>query len=191
MNLANLKTECDTLQVALLPDLSLANDPTRADYTPEEQKKIAAYCVMTHAEFEFFVEHLLREKLINTIKNIETNSSKQIIPSLCHQYGKNKTNKKLKINEAQEWYLKILADNHGIKESNIERMVFPLGFEISDFDPTLIAELNSFGTTRGNFAHNSFTKVTRQIPNPKDINDRVNNILNMLKDFEAIIRIAS
>jgi hypothetical protein len=75
-------------------------------------------------------------------------------------------------------------ENHGIREKNLLRLLLPIGADLSSFDPILISELDGFGERRGVFAHSSaITHVTSR-PDPKDELDKVNNIVDLLKDVD-------
>ncbi|MEK6625295.1 MAG: HEPN domain-containing protein [Bdellovibrionota bacterium] len=188
MDIETLSKECEILKNALLPNLANANDPARPDYNEDEKKKIAAFCVMSHAELEFFVESLLRKKIEESITAIQNTPSDKVIPNLCFSFGKEKRKPSpFDINQAKEWYLKIIADNHGIKVSNLNSLLEPIGIHVNTLDQNLVSELNSFGADRGKFAHNSFTKVVREIPNPNDLYERVKRIITLLKVFEQTV----
>lgn len=83
-------------------------------------------------------------------------------------------------------FRKQIKDNHGIKEDNIKKLFGPLGYEINDFDITLISTLSSFGTLRGETAHTSATKTQQSLDQNTEI-CRINDLLNGILGFEEVI----
>ena len=59
------------------------------------------------------------------------------------------------IDLAQNQFLQRIKDNHGIKENNFYVLVLPTGIDPSELDATWIANLNNFGSLRGEVAHQS------------------------------------
>lgn len=184
MGITDLRYACDTLKTALLPDTKGGTD---LNFSEEQLHKISAYCVMMHAEIEFFIESVLRTHTSDVLKQFDTVPSTFLLPNLCFHYGQDNSLKDTTnlVRYAKEWYYEIIADNHGVKTDNIKKMLNPIGLSIDDFDQSLISELHSFGDTRGRFAHNSFKKVMQEIPNPDDIYDKMKRIIDLLVDFET------
>jgi hypothetical protein len=56
---------------------------------------------------------------------------------------------------------RILANN-GIREQNVSELLFPLGFTYTDLNSTLLASMDSFGSRRGNFAHQTIGRALTQ-----------------------------
>lgn len=82
----------------------------------------------------------------------------------------------------QEFYMHI-RDNHGVKEKNVLAMYLPLGAPNSAFGSTLLPNLDSFGSLRGEYAHNS-AKAVRAVPDPEVEFRRVNDLLDEIKVFD-------
>lgn len=75
-------------------------------------------------------------------------------------------------------------DNHGIRESNLLSILLPVGMESTELDPTLVADLDSFGRSRGEAAHSSTSgSRVRQSLDPKDEYRRV---LELISGMRAI-----
>lgn len=80
-----------------------------------------------------------------------------------------------RVDAAVQSYLSVITQNHGIKEENICKMLFPIGIEIRELDNVWLATIDSFGTMRGTIAHKSviaqqavdpateYTRLTNQI----------------------------
>ncbi|MGE3676242.1 MAG: hypothetical protein AB7K71_41615, partial [Polyangiaceae bacterium] len=63
------------------------------------------------------------------------------------------------VQKAQSIWRSVHRENHGIKEANILALFLPLGVPADAFDSTLLADLTSFGTSRGAVAHGSPLRV--------------------------------
>ena len=70
------------------------------------------------------------------------------------------------------------AENHGIRERNILRLLLPIGINEYDIDTTWLSTTDSFGRDRGDSVHRS-NRVTNP-PDPKTEHDRVGQILEGL-----------
>jgi len=88
---------------------------------------------------------------------------------------------------ALKQYIKKVKDNHGIKEVNFKSIVLPTGILIEELDGALLNKLDSFGISRGDIAHLSKKRVTKQL-NPQDEYNNVNFLLNALADFDLKIQ---
>ena len=56
-----------------------------------------------------------------------------------------------------------LAQNNGIKEKDILKILLPLGFPFSSIDSTWLTSINSFGSLRGELVHKNINQITRLI----------------------------
>lgn len=172
------------------------------DYTDRQIDRARGYKLLAHAEIESYIEEMAKETILKAItdwKNLkkpsniiisfissfhsgwstdDTDSNEQII-KLAKNRAKKPSNAAPEIIDlAQTQFIQTLKDNHGIKESNLKSLLSPIGIDIRDLDPTWIADINNFGSRRGDIAHNS-KKTSAQI-NPKDEYQTVNNLLEGL-----------
>ena len=82
------------------------------------------------------------------------------------------------------------AKNHGIRERDILKLLFPVGITAQDIDPTWLATTSSFGHARGNTAHRS--NQVDHPPDPKSEWDTVTQILEGLSDIDkALLELSS
>lgn len=79
---------------------------------------------------------------------------------------------------------KAIKDNHGIKEKNLLPLLTPLGIPGSALTSSLIADLDSFGSRRGEHAHSRTASVT-SVLDPEIEFDRVCRLIDDLKPFDA------
>jgi hypothetical protein len=73
-----------------------------------------------------------------------------------------------------------LGQNHGVKQSDIMKLLLPIGFRPSDLDAVFVATLDSFGANRGEVAHTSI-KTQQQIDPQTELNT-VSRLIQYLKD---------
>ncbi len=78
-----------------------------------------------------------------------------------------------------------LSKNHGIKEDSVVGLLSMIGVKPNDFDPTLLAMLDSFGADRGRFAHTSSVKVMQTLPDPAASVGEVQQLISMLVPLDA------
>jgi hypothetical protein len=89
------------------------------------------------------------------------------------------------INIAQNQYITLVRNNHGVKENNFKRLVLPLGVDFEKIDKTWLANLDSFGANRGETAHKT-KRASSQI-NPEDECNAVKMLLKGLRELDEII----
>jgi hypothetical protein len=73
-------------------------------------------------------------------------------------------------------------ENHGVKEKNLLALLLPIGVDHTRLDPTFMADVESFGSVRGQAAHTS-SGALRQAVDPQQEFKRV---MSLLPGIEAI-----
>lgn len=91
------------------------------------------------------------------------------------------------VHRAQEAWRNRYKDNHGVKEKHVLGLFLPLGIHPDRLDTTLLADLNSFGGLRGEAAHRSSGRVTKQL-DPRSEYDRVLKLIEALKAIDAAVQ---
>ncbi len=84
-----------------------------------------------------------------------------------------------KIDIAIRCFKSVIDQNHGIKETNLLKLLLPIGIDSDDLDKVWLANMNTFGKERGEIAHSSGIK-TKKTPNPADELERVKQIIQEL-----------
>ncbi|MBF0553112.1 MAG: hypothetical protein HQK96_00990 [Nitrospirae bacterium] len=93
------------------------------------------------------------------------------------------------IKDVIEKYHVIVKDNNGIKEVDLLRLLLPIGVDLMVVEDNWLADLNQFGTRRGNIAHQSHTKA-KEILYPLSQKKLVERILHGIKDLDkALIKL--
>lgn len=93
------------------------------------------------------------------------------------------------LDKAKIFHSRRIHSNHGIKEENLLQLFMPVGIRLSDFDPLWIAEMNSFGATRGSAAHTAASKLvaTTAINVEEEYERVVNKVLPGLVIFNTLL----
>lgn len=165
-----LEKRINDLIMNYLPDV----DPT-GFYTNEQQDKMRALRLLSHAEFEHFLETLcstLRADLEREVNALQGTCARTRCIKI---WG---------IKAIQE-SLEACRNNNGIKEKNLRNMFSPLGFSDYEFDlvsSSFLSELNQFGKRRGEVAHTSALRATRGLV-PQVEKKNVLSVLNHIKTF--------
>ncbi|HEY3545161.1 MAG TPA: hypothetical protein VGK17_03615 [Propionicimonas sp.] len=61
-------------------------------------------------------------------------------------------------------YVSRLKTVNGVRERDLHRVLYPVGIVATDIDPVWLAEIDSFGKSRGDVAHQSV--LTQRPPDP-------------------------
>ena len=93
------------------------------------------------------------------------------------------------LQKAYNIWLKSHKDNHGIKEANVLSLLLPLGIQHTKFDTTLLADLSSYGSARGDVAHRSHYKI-QVFADPKIEHETAFNLITDLVKLDALICLA-
>jgi len=88
------------------------------------------------------------------------------------------------VNSRLQDYYKRIRENHGVKEKNVLALFSPLGAPKTAFGTTLLPNLDSFGSLRGEYAHNS-SQVVQTVPDPETEYNRVINLVEELKVLDS------
>jgi hypothetical protein len=133
-------------------------------YSDAELDSTRAYVVLAHAEIEAFCEQISLAKA--TVSKAFFDTSQVVTPCLRRILSYHVANKKgswhevtnpqnLNADKAFRFYQKIIRENHGVKRKNLETILYPIGFIETELDPSWLAQMDSFGTIRGGWAHSS------------------------------------
>lgn len=161
------------------------------NYTDEEIDFTRAYCVLSHAEIEAYLEDALLEILKNNFIEWKKDISKvtpMILNLICSAQNKTSHNDppetlaQLGYNTLEAYAKK----NNGIKRHNVIGLFSPIGY---DLDQTLINDLDNFGSTRGDIVHQSFK--TQSLLDPlteqRNLTNIIIGLLNFDEDFYKLL----
>jgi hypothetical protein len=169
-----------------------------------------AYRLLSHAEIETYLEERASETALAAVKAWEDKrrASKTLLGLLAFSGQniksepntldlsqpdksgdwKDKIQLSKRLKNAINVFMHAIRNNNGIREDNIYCLLLPIGVELSDLDPILITDLDSFGVRRGEAAHTSSRKYrASQQVNPKDELDKVKSIILRLNTVDETI----
>ena len=162
------------------------------NYTRRQMSAAAAYTMFSHAEFENYLEGWVIE--IVNFAEVERNAGRVTRP-LAHLCTFHKgTGEVTKIPQGDIWseqfvqaikqHREIINKNHGIKEKNVCKLFAPIGFDVRRIDPILIADLDAFGTLRGDHAHRSHQMQVGITFDPFDRQAKAVSVVASLANFD-------
>ncbi|EEJ0288678.1 hypothetical protein S490_003051 [Salmonella enterica subsp. enterica] len=175
------------------------------EYEPVQLDMAKGYRLLTHAEFESYLEDISKDTVLYALNQWKRNKvpSMTIVSFLaayhsCWSVGDEQNNQELidlsrgranpkdSLNEimtiASKQFISKISSNHGIKAKNFKLLILPTGVDIDELEPQMLPKLDSFGAKRGEVAHLS-ARVNQQI-NPKDELDDVNFILDCFRELD-------
>lgn len=189
------------LRKALLPGKF---DPTGTYRGPERMHiRVVSFRILVHAEIESFIEDRAH-KLFDEAWNAWTTHRipSRTLSALLAFSGHSMPTPPLKLGSPgkkdhddinglvsrakRHWKDEAYKKNHGVQESNVLALLLPLGIDGGDLDTTLLADLTSFGGSRGAVAHKSSVGVTTYA-DPKTEYDRANQLVIALKSIDTLI----
>ena len=89
------------------------------------------------------------------------------------------------VSSASASYVQTVRDNHGVRRRNLETLLYPLGIVEPRLDSTWLAQMDSFGATRGNYAHKSIKALNP--PDPQSELADVNYLLQGLLKLDRVV----
>ncbi|MDQ0813229.1 hypothetical protein QFZ63_004943 [Streptomyces sp. B3I7] len=176
-------------------------DPT-GSYPARIYERTRAFRVLSHAEFESFLEDRAVEVANAAFFKWRATGAMSLclLALVAHAEAThpipatlNDTNQKKKFldlsarveaakNELNRY---VRTQNHGIKEKNILRILVAIGVADSDIDPTWIGITDAWATSRGEAAHKT-AKMQVQ-PDPQHELKTVRQILEGFRDLDALM----
>lgn len=197
-----LKKNISMLRRHLLPK----SFTSTGEYPARVSSRVAAYRILAHSEFEYYLENIAREITLSALKNwTEKKSISVVLLALMAFSGiqmelppeslkplkeanqdlwKKKIDLEKKVRLAVSNFINSLRSNHGIKEKNLLRILLPLGFPIDSLDTLWLSSMNSFGEKRGEAAHIS---VVQQTFDPKTEHENILLLLDGLETVDGIM----
>lgn len=164
---------------------------SKLSYSSQELDLAMAYVVLAHAEIEAFCEDLVSHRV--TVAKSTYDKTGTVSPALRKLIthfvvikGKSWSNVVAPSNAAVESavkaHKKTVKNNHGVKRTNLEKLLYPLGIVETHLNPTWLADMDSFGAKRGGWAHSSVR--AQQPPDPLTQMRAVNQLLNGLSNLD-------
>ncbi len=193
----SLKNEIEVLRAQFLPDpfdvLGQYEGPDRV------QAFTRAFLVLSHAEIETFLEEWAKEiaraceivwrssgRVTKPLAFLlATHADRMEVPiRLVGADAKDSPNRfsELVVRLFQTYY-KEVKDNHGIKEKNVLAMFSPLGVPSEALGTTLLPNLQTLGSLRGQYAHQS-GKSVQSVLDPETEYKRIAYVLEELRQLD-------
>lgn len=185
-------------RVSFLERNILPSERVDGNYSKVERDLIKSYLLLVHAEIEAYFEDRAKEKVnralikwkvnrqkSNCLKSVLAFSGNEI--SYQNLKKSDSNNIEFRMNKAVSHFLALVNKNNGVKQSDIINLIIPIGIELSELDNTWLNTMDSFGSTRGNIAHNSISVQTEVDRNTE--RDRINNqIIPEIERLDKLIQ---
>jgi len=190
-----LRHRIDRLRNHLIPETSPVGD-----YSEAQRDMAAGFRLLVHAEIEAFIEDSVRELALKAITSWETDGTlNQILIGLLSHFPKRKvpqdvfkderagksTRIHYTLKTAHTSYVSAIRANHGIRDENLRKILFPLGVKQAEIGVTWLNTMDSFGASRGAVAHNSAGAI--QPVDPDTEIKTVEQILEGLENLDMIL----
>jgi hypothetical protein len=186
--LKQLLTRITFLEQNILPAARLDGN-----YTKIERDLIKSYLLLVHAEIEAYFEDRAKEKVNNALSKWRLNRQKSTCLksvlafsgndiSYSNERKSDSNNIEFRMNKAVNHFLGLVNKNNGVKQNDIINLIIPIGIELSDLDNTWLNTMDSFGSARGNIAHNSIAVQAALDRNTEK--DRIN--MQIIPEIERI-----
>lgn len=189
----NLSREIDSLRTHFLPRKF---DPLGVYGQPRKvQGRTRAFLVLSHAELESYFEEWAKE-LARRAEERWRKSGKVTVPvagllaTLAEPVGVSQAipvprEKQLSnvVTTVFQAFYRHIKNNHGIKEANVLSLFLPLGLPQTAWGATLLADLNSFGESRGEHAHHAARAIVTPL-DPETEYKRVKALVTDVKTFD-------
>jgi hypothetical protein len=185
-------------RIAFLEHNILPAERLDGNYTNVERDLIKSYLLLVHAEIEAYFEDRAKEKVNKALTKWSTNRQKSSCLKAVLAFSGNdisydnvkKTDSndiEYRINRAVNHFLSLVNKNNGVKQNDIINLIIPIGIEMSELDNTWLNTMESFGSTRGNIAHNSIAVQTALDRNTEK--DRINTqIIPEIERLDQLIQ---
>lgn len=168
--------------------------PPGRDYRKSQRLRAGAYFLYVHVEIENFIEEWAKE-IVTTAKNEWTKNGTVglVLTELIVHYSKiqkltepssdpTDDSTTATVKNCCDRYFEELKKNNGISDRDLYRILLPLGFTVSDFDDTFLADVAEFSKKRGALAHHRHSVSTVLDPILED--GRVSRILSGLEKID-------
>lgn len=177
----------------------ISNRVIKHPLTDLSQDMLRTYRLLVHAEIEHYLEKISIEAINkakakwNTHKKPSTalltivaysNCNFPNVPSALSEIS-SKNDLNYRLNQAVNSCLGAVKRNNGIKETDIIPILVRLGVDYNKISQTLLNNLSSYGSLRGEVAHNSYKVVS--LIDPINEKDMVKRIIDELNDIDKLI----
>lgn len=164
-----------------------------------EQLKLRSYVLLCHAALEEYLERVSLSVLSESMKAFENDGKiRDPLLSVCSYYKillNNEAQDRIKNDSSRDLLGKIfrkainehtvsLEGVHGIKTKDQDAILLPIGVNLFNFDRLLSQGLNSFGETRGKFAHSFRLKV---VTPRAGLESNVKKLLQLLQPLDNML----
>jgi hypothetical protein len=195
MDMQKLKERIEALSHKFLGTQMKAEKADPLGFTPDLEL-IAAFRLLAHAEIETFLEERAKAGLAHAKRSSGKYGDRLcILMSLAGNL--NRRADLTKIQKQEDFFVlrdslvqaaeKSISENNGIKRDSFLSLNLYSGNSNIGIDETLLSELDSFGSSRGDVAHKPIGRVAT-IQAPSDENEAALRLLRLLEQYCKPVR---
>jgi hypothetical protein len=182
----NLKSRQSTLEQVFLGEY-----PDPAVEETSDKFRIAGFIAAFHGEIELYFEDVLEtinEKAKNQflINNYISKVAHFLVAHFCKNSDYFRASDRDKILSYFSKYETFISDNNGIRISNLNKLLIPIGLTVEDFDSQLIGDLDSYGNARGDLVHGVRDPALARLDRARELR-KANNILTSLANVDNVL----
>jgi hypothetical protein len=185
----------DTLrQLEELSSALLAINPT-ATYARDEYLKARAFVVLAHGVIEDYLEGICLEVVDGALKSFNADGRpRTALLALVHytgtgavpdSYGGGPWGLRQGLGASRQRLFKWAADNNGIKEKDVLRLLLPTGLKETDMTGAWLEAMSDLGEMRGRVAHRGHPLRAQTPVDPKDALDHIEAITPTMCRLDA------
>lgn len=176
--------------------------PSRFSETGEYSEAVyargSAFRMLVHSEFEHYVEDIAASAMQDALDRWnEQGVPQRSLQSLMTLMGPTKDFPtavqdaedihKKRLSKAIGEYKSAIKSNNGVKEADLLRILLPLGLTVADFDTVWLADIDTWGTERGDVAHKTLLSIKNRV-DPKRSYSKAREIVNGFRELDLRIQ---
>lgn len=171
-------------------------------YSSRVIDRARSYRLLAHAEIESCIEDVVRDVATLTYSAWEVDrrprTSLLALVSFCGDQRPSTPHElpatlgqvtpgfmKDRVSTARNAFARMIKENNGVKEKDLLRLLLPVGVQEYQLDRTWLATIDSFGSVRGDTAHQAMR--AQQPPDPANELEIVRQIVEGLRDVDELL----
>lgn len=175
------------------------------NYSDRQQDRARGYRLLAHAEIEAYIEEVCKDLVFKAIKlwkqnkkvthvlfscmasyhsgwNVQDDINHQEIIDFAKARFKARDSITSIIDTLAKQYVGQLNSNHGLRLTDLTNLLLPTSISLTELDNTWLVNMDEFGKSRGECAHNS--KYTSLAVDPSNELKRVTDLLVGLEELD-------
>ncbi len=180
-------------------------------YSERVFARTIAFRLLAHAEIEAYLEDRVWELALNSLAAMQAGAATRVAVALVAFSGVKSEcppdslkpskavpleqwNQRIsvcaKLQAAVDSFRWLVQQNHGMREENLLQLLVPVGVDVASLDSVWIASMDSYGSTRGTYAHSSASSYRATLkPDPQTELTTIGHLLAGLRDVDYQVNV--